>query len=217
MRVMSVPQPHRDAQWLAVAVLVVLGLLMSSPRRSEAADYRGTIVDADTGQPLQGVVIFAAWFRRYTGIVHGWVGNDYYASEETESGPDGKFVLRDRSTWTLLPFITKIDGPQFIIFKPGYGHWRFQGSLTWPSMHADLYERQARVDDAWRRFKGSGANIELPRPLTREDRLGSLPHRPLDVPRAGMVKLLEAINRERSALGLEPESPSEESSKDAKP
>ena len=138
----------------AAVVTLLAGLLIGAwPEAAAGAAFRGTVVDAETGQPLQGVVIFAAWFRRYTGIVHGWVGNDYYASEETVSGPDGKFVLKDHSTWTFLPFITKIDGPGFTIFKAGYGQWRFQGSAAWPSIQADVGGRQALFDEAWNRFE----------------------------------------------------------------
>jgi len=202
---------------MRVIVTMMVGiLLIALPQAAAGAEFQGTVVAADTGQPLQGVVIFAAWFRRYTGIVHGWVGNDYYASEETVSGPDGKFVLRDHSTWTLLPFITKIDGPQFIIFKAGYGQWDFHEARTWPSMHANLWEYQARVEEAWKRFRGSGITLELPRLRTREERLKSLPHSPSDVPTARMPKLLDSINREAVALGLEPERTTEEPSKDAK-
>ena len=185
-----------------ILVAVTLGYL-AQPTSACAEEYRATIVDDKTGQPLQGVVIVAIWNRRYNSL-GGWAGGGYYASEETETGPDGKFVLKGRATWTLLPLITTIKGPEFTFYKPGYGTvWGFQGSSTWPT---DVFEQQARVEAEWNRFRGQGTVLTLPRLSTDRERISALafPYVGGDVPRERLSRLLDAVRRERAALGLSP-------------
>ena len=165
-------------------------------------EYRATVVDEETGQPLLGVVVFAVWNRRYAGPA-GWAGGGYYASEETETGPAGQFVLKGRPTWTFLPFITRIEGPEFTFYLPGYGTvWGFQGSSTWPT---DVFARQARVEEQWKHFRGEGTVITLPRLSTHKERIDALafPFVGGDVPKERIPKLLDAVKRERAALGLD--------------
>jgi hypothetical protein len=185
-----------------ILVAVTLGYL-AQPPSALAEEYRATVVDEETGQPLQGVVIVAIWNRRYNSL-GGWAGGGYYASEETETGSDGKFVLKGHATWTLLPFITTIKGPEFTFYKPGYGTvWGFQGSASWPT---DVFDRQARVEEEWKRFRGEGTVITLPRLSTHQERLSALafPYIGGDVPRERLPRLLDAVRRERTALGLSP-------------
>ena len=184
-------------------MLMILGALtlgyLAQPTSAFAEEYRATIVDEETGQPLQGVVIVAVWNRRYNSL-GGWAGGGYYASEESETGPDGKFVLKGHATWTLLPLITAIQGPEFTFYKPGYDTvWGFQGSSSWPT---DVFEQQARVEEEWKKFRGQGTVITLPRLKTYEERLKGLPDIRGDVPREKIPKLLQAVERERAALGL---------------
>lgn len=164
--------------------------------------WKAQVVDAETGKPLEGVVVLAVWYRRYTSP-GGWAGGGYYDSEEVVTGPDGKFVIHAKSTWTLLPFLTTIKGPEFYIFKPGYGQWRFQGSDRWPK---DLYEQQAMVEKAWEQFTGGGVIIEMPPLKTREERRkfyqGSFLGPPSDVPGNRMKQWKEAEDVERAYLGF---------------
>jgi hypothetical protein len=186
-------------------MLMILGALtlgyLAQPTIASAEEYRATIVDEETGQPLQGVVIVAVWNRRYNSL-GGWAGGGYYASEETETGPDGKFVLKGHATWTLLPLITTIKGPEFTFYKPGYDTvWGFQGSSMWPT---DVFDREARVEEEWKRFRGQGTVLTLSRLHSRQERLRAFPDMSGDVPRDKIPKLLDAVGRERAALGLSP-------------
>jgi hypothetical protein len=190
---------YQHFTWLLLALVVPVAML--SPRESQAAGpWKAQVLEAETGKPLEGVVVLAVWYRRYTSP-GGWAGGGYYASEEVVTGPDGRFVIQARSTFTLLPFLTTIQGPEFLIFKPGYGQWRFQGSDNWPK---DAYEYGMRSREAWRQFEGEGVVIELPPLKTRKERLDFFPPRPGDVPDSKMPRYLEAVNQERVFLGLEP-------------
>jgi hypothetical protein len=189
---------------LLALVAGVAFTLVPAPPAAAAGPWKAQILDAETAQPLEGVVVLAAWFRRYTSP-GGAAGGGYHASEEVVTGPDGRFVIQARSTFTLLPFITVIKGPEFVIFKPGYGQWRFLDSETWLRLPPD--QRDARFKAAWEQFRGEGAILELPPLKTREERLKSLPSRNLAVPFSKMSELTAAISRERVFLGLAPLAP----------
>ncbi len=187
--------------WILAALFLALS---SGVWPAEAAGpWRAQVVDAETGQPVEGAVVLAVWYR-YFATIHGWGGGKYYASAEVVTSGDGRFVIGARSTFTWLPFLTTIKGPELSIFKPGYGQWRFRG--TDESSGLSAWERDARVDEAWRRFKGGGVTIELPPLKTREQRLEFLswasPSGP--IPEAHMPRYLEGLDRERITLGLTP-------------
>lgn len=164
-----------------------------------AGPWKGQIVDAETGQPLEGVVVLAMWYKRHTSP-GGWAGGGYYASEEVVTGVEGRFVIQERATWTFNPF-SSIKGPEIMIFKPGYGLWRFQGSEAWPK---DAYEQGVRAKEAWKQFEGDGAVIALPPLKTREERLKFLSHIywPPDAPMEKTRRIREAEESERAYLGL---------------
>jgi hypothetical protein len=61
-------------------------------------------VDKETGKPLEGAVVLARWEKRYTSFVGEMGGNEYYASEESVTDEEGRFVIRARQTWTLNQF-----------------------------------------------------------------------------------------------------------------
>jgi len=164
--------------------------------------WRGTIVDAETKQPLEGVVVFALWNERY-GSIGGYAGGGYFYSEEVVTGADGGFTIR-RLKRSFNPF-SIIQGPDFTIYKPGYGRWHFQGDGEWLTLRGDELNRS--VNAMWQRFNSEqGVVIEL-RPLKSvEERLqstGGLLPMP-DVPRSKYPRLLEAIDRERASLGFKP-------------
>jgi len=182
---------------LIVMVMIVAG---RSGSAEAAGPWKAQVVDAETGQLLEGAVVLAIWHRRYTSP-GGWAGGGYYASEEVVTGADGHFVIQARSTFTFLPFLTVIKGPEFIIFKPGYGRWRWLGSDAWPQ---DAYERKRRADAVREQFMGEGVVIELPPLKTREERIKGMPSLPGDVPASRMTKLLEVVDRERVFLGFKP-------------
>ncbi|TAK10128.1 hypothetical protein EPO44_00410 [bacterium] len=160
--------------------------------------WKAHVVDAETGKPLEGVVVLAYWIK-YTSTAAGLAGPEFYDAEEVVTGPDGRFVIQGRWTFTLLPW-THIRGPELVIFKPGYGQWRFQGSKDWPD---DAYEQDTRTKKAWEQFRGEGVVIELPLLKTREERLEF--YRSVTwslVPQERTKRLREALDEERVYLGF---------------
>lgn len=157
----------RLALGLVVAVTAAFAVFLAPA----AADgpWKGQIVDKETGQPIEGVVVLAYWIQ-YTNTMAGWGGPKYAGAEEVVTGPDGRFVIPAHSMVTVNP-MQRIKGPELVIYKPGYGKWRFQGSDTWPK---DALLAQEEGRKAWKLFTGAGVVIELPRLGTKEERLEML-------------------------------------------
>lgn len=147
--------------------------------------WRGQIVDAESGQPLAGVVILAFWVRSRASV-GGWADVQYHDSEEIMTGPDGRFAIPSRRSYTI-PLFTKVAGPEFKIFRSGYGEWQLRDP------------RKGEEFD-----KGVEAIIEMLRLKARQDRLIFLSGFgvPLVVPLERRRLLYEAINVERNTLGL---------------
>ena len=191
------PMTRQFISFFIMSVMLTLGLW---PKPVLAAGpWKAQVVDAETGKPLDGVVVLAYWIK-YTESWAGSAGGEFYDGEEVVTGPDGRFVIQARSTWTLNPF-RRIGGMELVIFKPGYGTWRFQGSKDWPK---DLYEQKALIQKAWEQFEGDGVVIELPPLKTKEERLKFLSHvsyAPV-VPLEYTRRLDHAKEKERQYLGL---------------
>jgi hypothetical protein len=180
--------------WLA-AVISILAMVLIAPPASHAYDWahpgegpwRGQVVDRQTRQPLDGVVVVAVWDKRY-GSVGGWAGGGYFASEEVVTGLDGRFTIQSLKKIPFDPFAI-IKGPEFYVFKGGYGEWQFPGQHEWQKLDVD--ESMKRLDEAWRLFNGDGVVIELTPLKTREARLRfmSLVSTPMsDVPQRDIQK-----------------------------
>lgn len=185
-------------RWIFAVMSILVSVLCLIPRLGEAAGpWKAQIVDAETGKPLEEVVVLAVW--RHCGFIYMDGCGYYYDSEEVVTGADGRFVIEAR--WSLF---RTIKGPDFTIFKPGYGRWRLKGEDVW--LKLDTYERNKRFDEAWEQFRGDGVVIELPPLKTREERLkfyqspGRTP--PGIVPGERMRRFQEAENAERAYLGF---------------
>ena len=182
----------------------VLALLMATvcfPALSESAGpWKGQVVDKNNGKPLEGAVVLARWEKRYTSFVGEMGGNEYYDSEEVVTDPEGRFVIQARQTWTLNP-LSEIYGPEFFIFKSGYGRWQFRDFDNWGLKDAIVSAERTRAE--WRRFTAEGAVLELPALNTKEQRIQSM-QMPSRVPYERIPMYIEAINAERISFGLDP-------------
>jgi hypothetical protein len=163
--------------------------------------WTAQIVDAETGQPLEGVIIVAFWVKLTPGPIH--YGQQFYSATEVVSDPRGQVrvpALQPQPGDEQAP----IKGPEVFMFRAGYGHWRFQGSDQW--LLRDSFVRDELNRQAWERFRGAGVVIELRRVKTREERLtilDSVPT-PTRIPPERVPLLMEAKNRESVSLGLTP-------------
>ena len=188
----------------AFAVTLLIATVCFPIVSESAGPWKGQVVDKETGKPLEGVVVLARWEKRYTSFVGEMGGNEYYDSEEVVTGTEGRFVIAARQTWTVNPF-SEIYGPEFFIFKAGYGRWQFRDFDSWGLKDAIVSAERTRAE--WRRFTAEGAVLELPALKTKQEKLEVSGHMPLGLPAVRMPKYLEELNRHRRNLGLQPVSP----------
>lgn len=181
--------------------VVFVGTFAFPLEAGAAGPWKGQIVDKETGKPLEGVVVLAVWRKCGFIVMNGCAG--YYDSEEIVTGPDGRFVIQPRRSFLFFPPLRPLKGPDFYIFKPGYGRWQFQGQERWSK---DALESEEQRKQAWKQFEGEGIMLELPRLKTREERLqfyqspGRTPSG--NVPPHQMKRWKDADDAERAYLGF---------------
>ena len=186
---------------LSFVCALLLALSFSPATVYGLGPWKAQVIDAETKQPLQGVVVVALW-KKYEAIP-GTLGIfTYVDSVEAVTGGDGQFVVAERKPSARDSQI--MDEPDFSLFKPGYGEWRFQGEEGW--LKLDPAEKKKRYEEAGRQFESKGVVIEMPPLKTREERLNfyQSPGRrqPNIAPPNKIKRWTDAQQTERKYVGL---------------
>jgi hypothetical protein len=186
-------------------ILIVLwGLLLVACSSSRGAAYHGKVVDAETGEPIEGAVVVVAWHKKPFLAMDG--PQYFHNAREVLTDAGGKFSV-DASPgidWNPLTYVVK--PPWIAIFKPGYG--------PFPIGHV----REVSIEETKQTLLEKGAVIKLPR-LRIEDELRkyvspsdllffstchpSLPEGQC-VPLERIPNLLRLTNVQAKTLGLQP-------------
>ncbi len=186
--------PSRLHIWMLRLLLTALlcGSSGLAPARAEEkwGPFRGKIVDAETGQPIQGAVVLMIWLRLVDVLIA--TKTEFYDAREAVSGPDGTFEI-PRLNPPFFRFNIVTYGPK--IFAPGYAEERWV--VTPPT-------GEALMDPTV---------IEMRRLRTREELLRKSRSRPGEVPDDRMPEFIRAINIERMMLGMDPIGPRGEPSR----
>jgi hypothetical protein len=187
-------------RWV-VGLLFALAVVMRAAAVEAAGPWRATIVDAETRQPLEGVVVLAL----FTKCTAGWSGDyscEYVDAEEAATGRDGRFEISPHplpSSWR-----TEIRS-EFLIFMPGYGRAR-------PANRPRRVDPDPDQSPTWSEIlQAKDALLEMP-PLktwaARRDYYNFPGHTVAGrVPRDRWRRYREAENVERQYLGLSPLQP----------
>ena len=105
---------------LIIATLLVCSGCVSTFRLD--GPYKGKVVDAETKQPLEGVVVLGVWNKVY-GNVAGST-SEFYDSVEILTDKNGEFSIPGKG---LLVF-SFLDEMAVVIFKAGY---EMRGYCMW--------------------------------------------------------------------------------------
>lgn len=153
------------------------------------APYKGRIIDADTSEPIEGVVVLGEWDREYptpAGAVHR-----YYDARETVTDKNGDFEIPSVG----LRVFTNIIPMYVLIFKAGYQHI---GMGPWESLKWDggLLMEKAK-------WEGEKAIIPLKKLTMGElGKPGTYPPLPpSEAPLKNIKKMLLEINKYRIGQG----------------
>jgi hypothetical protein len=175
---------------VGVASLLVL-TLVSGCIRYEGA-HKGRVVDADTGEPIEGVVILGVWSREHAGPAGGT--HTYYDARETVTDKDGEFVIPGIGlTGGVVSFVEPMDAN---VFKAGY---EYIGGF-WDSLHIGPAPYRKRI-----RWEGDKVIISLKK-LTMEERekMGTPPSPPHETSIDQVRRMLREIDKDRIERGLPP-------------
>ncbi len=91
-----------------------------APLYYSAPPLQGQVVDAETGEPLAGVLVLATWITRIEGLGNG-NANRLVEIQETKTGRDGRYSLEGGGPWIRRPF-TRMTGqaPGLMFIRRGY-------------------------------------------------------------------------------------------------
>jgi hypothetical protein len=192
----------RTAAFLLACLLAALAPATGPDDAHAAGPWRGQVVDAETGQPIEGVVVVAVWERLSPGVIHQ--ARAFHDVDEVVTDAEGRFVLPERELSPPNPVVT-IDGPQLTMFKGGYGLWQFRGAppMSGPGGASAVLRHS---QEAMSKFGRTGATFEMRPFRTREERrryLSSAHSPPLQVPGRKILRYLDARDEERALFGLE--------------
>jgi hypothetical protein len=107
---------------MVVMVVVVCGLMiLGCFHRLIASDgpYRGRIVDADTGEPIEGVVVLGTWYTEFPTLAGGV--QKYYDAREAVTDERGEFVIAGQG----VRMVSNLRPMRPLIFKAGYEYVEF--------------------------------------------------------------------------------------------
>ena len=165
--------------------------------------YYGKVVDAETGEPIEGAVVLAVFYTESPGPA----GSISHFADAVE-------VVTDKNGEFRIP-ATRVYGGRFLqfwdpyasfrIFKPGYGC--FPRHKYASSSHHDPYQMVSVGEvPAWSLPEDQYVIVKLPKLKTREERIESTHCSPdSDVPYPKAQKFIDLINLENKFLGLENE------------
>jgi hypothetical protein len=109
---------------LLVIVALFTWSVIISDAHAAGVNYRGPfegrVVDQETGQPIEGAVVFVEWHIR-----HMMIAESFFDAKEVLTDKDGNFFIP--KNWSFNPWRNMVMDSDVIIFKAGYGnvqvHW----------------------------------------------------------------------------------------------
>ncbi|MFZ3090791.1 MAG: hypothetical protein WA240_09250 [Nitrospirota bacterium] len=102
-----------------LGILIIIGWLLvvgicNYAIASEFGPFQGKIVNAETKEPIEGVVVLIVWSE-----VHFFAGSTFYDAQETLTDKNGEFYIP--AIWVFNPLIRLKAEADVIIYKSGYG------------------------------------------------------------------------------------------------
>ena len=136
---------------LLVFIFYVISLSSCYASRMDGP-YEGRVIDAETRQPIEGVVILGTWHT--VTITPGGGTHNFYDAQETVTDKNGDFRIKGLG----LKVLSNVEPMGALIFKAGYEY----DSGSWRSFKEGSFAKT---------YKWEGARVIIPlRKLTMEER-----------------------------------------------
>lgn len=181
---------NKKVKWAAIVLVVwfVLAAVGPCTITHKFGPYYGKTVDAETGEPIEGAVVLAAFYTSlYTPA--GYISK-FVDAIETVTNANGEFNIPAHRAWVFRTPHGWDPNADCVIFKPGYGN--FPG-------HKDV---RPKFTPAFSLPQNEYVVMSLPRIKTRDEANANLRDLPtINLPRDKMPKLLKMIENERT-IGL---------------
>ena len=150
--------------------------------------FKGRVVDAETREPIEGVVVLGVWYLD-TWTIAGAVGR-FYDAEETVTDEKGEFTMPGKT----IRVLTNLGYVYVMIFKAGYS---YRGGTKKGFKTGSLKDQ----------FKWEGSRAIIPlRKLTVEEMMKhhDLPEPPGEASLEKVILMLKEIDKDKIERGLEP-------------
>jgi len=152
--------------------------------------YEGRVIDAETKQPIEGVVVLGVW-NKIASVGAGGAFRKYHDAQETVTNKNGEFSIKGQG----LKIMSSVEPMNVLIFKAGYMY----ESGPWESLKEGLIYRDT--------IKWEGKKPIIPlRKLTMEERkkIGSPSAPPDEAPFEKVRLILKEIDKDDIERGLPP-------------
>jgi hypothetical protein len=136
-------------------MMVAAILHCGSATDASAQTYRGKVVDAETGQPLEGAVFVIVWEKKPALSMNGY--RDFHSAKEALTDANGEFSVDGSPGIDWNPFTYVVKTPSIAIFMPGYG--------PFPTGHV----KETPVAEMKNAMTGAGVVIKLPKLKTQQE------------------------------------------------
>jgi len=146
--------------------------------------YEGKVVDADTGQPIEGVVVLGVWYKQIATAAGGV--SSYYDASETVTDKNGEFKIQGLGLKIFSNVYMNV-----LMFKAGY---EYMGSFMWDSFKED------EILKAKIRWEGEKVVVPL-KQLTTDERKKHHPDKEL-IPDKKQQLLIKELNKEYRELSI---------------
>lgn len=167
---------------ISIFLLILFTSCMYALRYDAA--YKGRVIDADTKEPIEGVVVLGVWDVLHPDVAGGF--HTFHDAKETVTDKNGEFSISGMG----LRVISNLEPMNVLIFKAGYEHI---GMGPWDSLKEDILLKKKI------KWNGNKAIIPL-RKLTMEERGKRLIGKE-SIPDNKQKLLIRELNKEKTELG----------------
>jgi len=151
--------------------------------------YIGKVVEKDTGEPIEGAVVFISFYTRLP--TPGGPSGHYADATEVLTNVQGQFIIPTQRIWCLRPLQYWDPQPEVIVFKPGYG--------AFPGHRGTSFSPKGNWFPARELIM-----VELPTLETKKERIDNLSNLyPGSAPQDAYKTLRQLEKNERRETGLD--------------